>query len=229
VEGSGVPGQRGVLLLCGQDTAAPDPVDGLRVQRLPARPGKRDVDPLLTTGGDTHLVVQGTDADLAAVVLRLLRKDRLSVTTVGYVPTEPSSAVATLWRLPARPEQALRVALHGDVDPVPLIRDDCGGVLLGRGVVAPVRGVGYCDDDVALRGQARRIEVEPDTDGGAGLTVTVTKGTLFKRTSSFAGRAFQLGCLPAVPVSDGVPYDRPMTRWTWYRHTQDLRLVRGLV
>lgn len=229
MEGSGVPGERGMLLLCGPDTAEPDAVNGLRVERLPARPGKRDVDPLLGDEQGTQLVVQGTDADLAAVVLRLLRKDRLARTTVGYVPTETSSAVARLWRLPVRPEHALRVALRGDVDPVPLIRDDSGGVLLGLGVVAPVRGVGYCDDDVALRGQARRIEVEPDTEGGAGLTVTVTKGLVFRRTTSFAGRAFQLGCLPVSPVSDGVPYDRPMTRWTWYRHTQDLRLVRGLI
>jgi hypothetical protein len=24
---------------------------------------------------------------------------------------------------------------------------------------------------------------------------------------------------------DGVPHPRPVTRWTWYRHTEDLRAI----
>jgi hypothetical protein len=28
-------------------------------------------------------------------------------------------------------------------------------------------------------------------------------------------------------VCDGVAHPRPVRRWTWYRHTADLRLVRA--
>ncbi|WP_242579087.1 diacylglycerol kinase family protein [Amycolatopsis sp. 195334CR] len=219
-------GVRGVVLVCGP--GAPDfpAVDGLRTEVLGARPGKAEVDPLLA--GAEHLVVAGTDADLAAIVLRLLRKDRLGDTTIGFVPLGGGSEFAGLWSLPDDPAQAFRLAVRGDVDPVPLIRDDAGGVLLGRGEVGPVQGVGYCDDQVTLRGRARSIVVTPDTEGGAGLVVQVTRGVLFRRPATFYGRAFQLGCIPAIPVSDGVPYPREMKRWTWYRHTEDLRLVRGL-
>ncbi|RZQ65465.1 hypothetical protein EWH70_04995 [Amycolatopsis suaedae] len=213
------------MLLCGPDTPELPGVD-LRVERVGSRPGKADVDPLLPEAD--HLVVVGTDADLAAVVLRLLRKERLTGTTVGYVTTDPDSAVAELWRLPVDPVRALALAVRGDVDPVPLIRDDAGGVLVGSGRIGPVRGVGYCDDDVALRGAARTVEVTPDPDGGAGLVVRVTRGLVFRRPVTFSGRAFQLGCIPAVPEYDGVRHPRPMKRWTWYRHTEDLRLVRGL-
>jgi hypothetical protein len=41
-----------------------------------------------------------------------------------------------------------------------------------------------------------------------------------------AGRAVQLGCLPAAVLRDGIAA-RTTDRWTWYRHTEDLRLVRG--
>jgi hypothetical protein len=218
---------RGLVLVCGQDTPDLPDIEGLKAHGLPTRPGKSDVDPLLTAEDAEHLIVVGTDSDLAAVVLRLLRKEKLTSTTLGFVPADPRSAVAEIWSLPTDPRRALRLAMTGDVDPVPLIRDDAGGVLIGRGVIGPVRGVAYCDDQVALRGAARGITVEPD-DAGRGLVVQVTRGTLFKRRITFAGRAFQLGCLPMTPLADGVSYSRPMKRWTWYRHTEDLRLVRGL-
>ncbi|MFC4005483.1 hypothetical protein ACFS2C_25220 [Prauserella oleivorans] len=212
---------RGLVLVCGRAELRSPLPDGVRAQAVPARPGKGDVDPLLAP----DLVVVGTDADLAAVVLRLLRKNLLDTTSVGYVPAEAGSAVAGLWGLPTAPERALELALSGDARPVPLIRDDAGGVLLGRGVVRDPRGVAYCDDTEALRGQAASIVVQPDPDGGAGLRATVTHGRVLKRRRAFAGRAFQLGGAEVVPESDGVPYPRPIRRWTWYRHTHDLRLV----
>ncbi|MDT7712543.1 MAG: hypothetical protein QOG46_1232, partial [Pseudonocardiales bacterium] len=85
-----------------------------------------------------RLVVCGTDADLAAVLLRLLRTEALGAVPVGYVPVEASSAVARLWDLPVVPAAAASLALCGDPDSVPLVRDDAGGVLVGRGVVAPL-------------------------------------------------------------------------------------------
>jgi len=142
------------------------------------------------------------------------------------VPSSPESAVAALWGLPKTPLQALALALRGEVDPVPLIRDDVGGVLVGRGLLRLVRGVAYADEQVALRGPASSIEVTPD-QGGPGLAVRVVKGTIFKRPTTYSSRAFQIGCIPTRPVSDDVVHGRAVNKWTWYRHTEDLRLVRG--
>ncbi|NKQ55909.1 hypothetical protein HFP15_23820 [Amycolatopsis sp. K13G38] len=213
------------MLVCGSPGQALPDVDGLSVHHVGERPGKAELDALLDDG---PLIVAGTDADLAAVVVRLLRKEKLAATPVGFVPLDPASEVAALWGLPIDPARALGVATRGEVDPVPLIRDDSGGVLVGRGTFGAIRGVAYCDDELALRGTARSIEVSPDPEGGAGLVVRVLKGLVFKRPVTFGGRAFQLGCVPTRPTCDGVPYPRAITRWTWYRHTEDLRLIRGL-
>jgi len=196
---------------------------GSDVREIPATPGKSDTDPLIKGLTSGNVVVHGSDGDLAAVVLRLLRLDRLDL-CVGYVPAAAASAVARLWTLP---KDRVGAALGGTVGPVPLIRDDAGGVLLGLGVLAPVRGTVYCDDEVPLRGIAERVEVAPDPLGGPGLSVTVVRKALLRRRSTtLTGRATQFGCDPVAPVRDGVPYPRPMTRWTWYRHTEDLRVAR---
>ncbi|GLZ33256.1 hypothetical protein Lesp02_54440 [Lentzea sp. NBRC 105346] len=218
---------RGIVLACG-NTQLPLITygDGVEVVQVPSRPGKDDVDSHLDAD---RLIVAGTDADLAAVALRLMRKERLGDTIVGFVPTSPQSAVAALWTLPVTPAKALELALRGDPDAVPLVRDDVGGVLVGLGVLAPVRGVGYCDADLALRGQATRVEVTPDPEVGLGLAVRVVQRRLIgSRVKEFRPRAFQLGCFPTTAVLDGVEHPRPVDKWTWYRHTEDLRLVRGL-
>lgn len=220
---------RGLVLLCGGVELGIHTPEGVAEAKLPARPGKADVDPLLESGGQ-RLVVVGDDADLSAVALRLLRRGRLDEVSVGYVPTEPASPVARLWGVPADRAAAFDVALSGEPRGVPLVRDDAGGLLLGRGVVRRPRGVGYCDDTEALRGEAALLEVRPDPAAGrdtasGGLRVTITRGKLLKRRQTFAGRAFQLGGGDVVPESDGVAYPRTMSRWTWYRHTHDFRLV----
>jgi len=266
-----------LVVACG-GAVRPTPPRAAEAVSVPARPGKQDLDPLLDRIGGRRLVVIGTDADLAAVVLRLLRTERLDGVPVGFVPVSASavstsavgtsavgtstvgtstvgtstvgastteasttgasatgaSAVAEIFGLPGQPEQAMRLALHGDVDPVPLIRDDAGGVLVGRGVLRRVRGVVYCDDDRVLRGAAPRLEVSPDPGAGmdtsvGGLLVRVWSGRLFRRgITESSGRALQIGCAPNQPVIDGVEHERPVRRWTWYRHTANLRLVRGL-
>jgi len=204
--------------------------DHLDVLPLPANPGRSDIDPRLAELGGRRLVVVGRDADLAAVVRRLLRTDRLADVIVGFVPVPSGeSEVAAIWRLPRDPGRALELAVTGEVEPIPMVRDDSGGVLLGLGSMGPVRGVAYCDDETALRGRASRIEVTPDPQRGAGLIVRVIRtGLLGRRASDLRGRAFQLGCLPVHPVTDGVARPRAVTRWTWYRHTEDLRAVRGV-
>lgn len=194
---------------------------GSELHEIPATPSKNDLDPVLKQDPIERLVVHGTDADLAAVVVRLVRSVRVLTVPVAYVPVDhKGSAVAKLWGLPA---DSVPVALTGSVRPVPLVRDDAGGVLLGLGVMPAPNGTVYCDDAVALRGTASRIEVRPDA--ASGLVAKVYRKGL-ARTRSYPARAIQFGVDPAVPVLDGVPYARPMTRWTWYRHTEDLQAIR---
>jgi hypothetical protein len=193
---------------------------GSNAHEIPATPGKSDVDPLLDDLAG-HLVVHGGDADLAAIVLRLLRTERLDV-PVGYVPTDRHSPVARLWGLPADPVGA---ALDGQATPFPLVRDDNGGVLLGLGVLGAASGTVYCDDQTLLRGPARRVEVTPDPELGVRVRV-VRKALLRNRVGTARGRAVQYGGEVVTPVCDGVAHPRELRRWTWYRHTEDLLVVR---
>ena len=176
-----------------------------------------------------RLVVAGTDADLAAVLLRLLRRERLDV-EVAYVP-RGRSAAARVWGLPRDPAA---LALDGAATPVPLIRDDVGGVLVGR-AQARLRGEVYCDETLVLRGAAQ-VVVAPGVDGIAvrasrtgrapdGRTRAVPPRAPAGRGSA-VGRAVQLGGEAFTPVLDGVPHPRTVTRWAWYRHTADWLLVR---
>jgi hypothetical protein len=172
--------------------------------------------------------VLGEDRDLAAVVLRILRTDRLADVAVGYTPVSRTSEVALTWGLPLDGPRALELALTGEADKVPLIRDDSGGVLLGLGTIGPLRGVGYCDETQVLRGPAKQIRVSPDARG-AGLEVSVLHRGLFnRRQKTTYGRALEVGCMPTTVVRDGVRHERAVKRWNWYRHTEDLRLVRGV-
>jgi hypothetical protein len=202
---------------------------GVTVHKAPSRPGKNDVDGLLSEVGPDaehdRLVVMGEDADLAAVVLRLLRTQRLDI-PVGFVPVTRDSDVADTWNLPVDPGRALDVALTAEPDRVPLVRDGNGGVLVGLGTIGPLRGVAYCDDTRVLRGPAKIISVVPHMSG---IEVTVANRSLLdRRTRTTQGRAFELGCLPTKVVADGVAHPRPVKKWHWYRHSDDLRLIRGM-
>ncbi|MFD4249556.1 hypothetical protein ACFWQL_07435 [Amycolatopsis thermoflava] len=213
------PVARGTVLACGSGSSLLRNEPGVR--EVPARPGRNDVDPLLEGTSGEPLIVVGTDADLAAVVVRIMRKNRLGDTPVGYVPTDPGSPAARLWGLPSDPSEALALARKGEPRPRVLVRDDSGGVLVGEAAVGPVTGEAYCDDTVAFRGSARSFVVRP---GAEGVDVRVTRG-LFRRVTEVSGRACQLGCHPAEVVQNGVPHPRPVTRWTWYRHTEDLLAI----
>lgn len=218
-----------LVLACGDATGhrgftALTERDEVEVRKVAATPGRDEVDPLLTGLSGRRLVVIGTDADLAAVTRRLLRKELLADVLVGFVPTSPSQ-VARLWGLPGDP---VSVALGGAARPIPLIRDDAGGVLVGLGRITRLRGEAYCDDTLVLRGQVNAVEVTPDPAGGLGLIVRVSDRRLLRtRTSEFRGRAFQFGgSLPVLPIKDGETHARPASRWTWYRHTVDLLAIR---
>lgn len=206
------------------------------VHSVPRRPGRGDVDPLLdrpALRGAGRLVVAGRDGDLAAVLVRLLRRERLDV-PVAFLPTGPSEAAA-VWGLPTDPGPALELARHGAAVSVPLVRDDHGGVVVGAHRVDAFAGVVYCDEREVLRGEGAGVVVRPDPDGGpaavGGVAVTVTGrrrlGGLRRGAEHHGrGRAATIGCRPAALVRDEVVDDRPLERRSWYRHTVDWTLVR---
>jgi hypothetical protein len=193
------------------------------VEFVGPRPGK-EIDPMLTD----RVVVIGDDSDLAAVALRLLRRELLGAVIVGFA-TDRATSVTDLWSLPLG-AAGLELALVGDPDLVPLVRDDVGGVLVGLGTVMPVRGTVYVDETRALSGQATHVLVEPDNERG--LVVTLLFQRILgvgRRPRTYRGRAVQIGTTPASVISDGKVFARQMDRWIFYKHTEPLRLVRGLL
>lgn len=229
------PPERARILVCRAEAGPSDPalsevagtaarLSGIVTDYVGPRPGK-EIDPLLEVD---RVVVVGDDADLAAVVLRLLRRELLGPVVVGYATGSPT-AVTDLYSLPTGPP-ALRTALLGDPDLVSLVRNDVGGVLVGRAVLAPVNGTVYVDAGRVLQGPAASLVVQPDS--ARGLEVTVLPRRLLglgRRPRVTRGRAVQIGTTPTTVTSDGVPYPRQMDRWTFYKHTEPLRLARGLV
>jgi hypothetical protein len=205
-----------IVLACGGVTA-PAPLTGVE---LPARPSSEALDGVLAQHDPARAVVAGTDADLAAVVRYLLRTERLDV-EVGYLPAVRGSGAAAAWGLPTK-AAAVKVAVEGRAEPVPLIRDDSGGVLMGRGELRDIEGEAYCDNTLVLRGRAWQLVATPRP---AGVSVMVRSGwaTPARRAT---GRALQVGCEPNTVVLDGVEHPAQVKRWTWYRHTADLLLVR---
>lgn len=191
---------------------------------LPDLPTRPDVDPLLAgvpTGG--RLVIAGDDAALAAVLVRLLRRERLDV-AVALLPA-PDSAAAVVWGVPTDPAAAVALARDGVARPAPLVRDDHGGLVAGRHTTGPFHGEVYCDEHLVARGDAESLVVVPDPSGGVTVTVTGPRrlaGLRAGRVTVRSGRAVQLGCRPPVTVlRDGLPGDRPVGRRSWYRHTED--------
>jgi hypothetical protein len=154
-----------------------------------------------------RVLVVGSDADLAAVLTRLLRAERLDV-EVGHV----------------RRPWAARRARTGEARRVPLIRDETGTVIVGsaewRG--DPLQGEAVVDDDVLFDGEVVGVRIEP-TPTMPGLRAAVLgRG----RRRWLTGRATQLGTDAALLVRDGVPAPRPVRRSTFYRHTEGWLRVR---
>ncbi len=186
-----------VLLFGGR--RAPRPLTGLTAV---CADGPDDID--AATAHCRRLIVVGCDADVAAVLTRLLRTDRLDV-EVGH---------ATGWI-------SARRARRAGPQRVPLIRDDVGQAIVGaaewRGEHgAPLRGEAVVDDTVLFDGEVAGVRVEP-THTMPGLRATVGgRG----RRRWVVGRAAQLGTTGAVVVRDGIEAQRPVRRSTFYRHTQ---------
>lgn len=210
------------------DRPLPGPLTG-----LPALPvtdkaddtGTQTVDAAID--GFHRLVVVGDDVDLARVLTRLLRLDRLDV-EVGYAPRRRTAATRA-YRLPAG-WRAARRARRGAAHPVPLIRDDAGTALAGAGRWLPVdgtetlRGEGIVDDTALFDGDVAGVLIEPiGTAPGLRAGVPARRGRAHRWVT---GRAAQLGTTGALVVRDGVYGTRTVKRSTFYRHIEDWLLVR---
>jgi hypothetical protein len=154
-----------------------------------------------------RVVVVGSDADLAAVLSRLLRADRLDV-EVGHV---------------RRPWHAGR-ARTGSARRVPLIRDETGTVVVRAAYWLPpekartLRGEAVVDDTLLFDGDVTGVRIEP-TATMPGLRASTLSRRMRPRRW-VTGRAAQLGTDSALVVRDGVPAPRPARRSTFYRHTE---------
>jgi hypothetical protein len=170
-----------------------------------------DIDDVTNHG---RVIVVGSDADLASVLTRLLKADRLDV-EVGHV---------------RRPWQARRV-LAGRAQRVPLIRDETGTVIVGAAHWLPsnaaartITGEAVTDDSVLFDGHVTGVRIEP-TETMPGLRASVLTSRM-RPKRWVTGRAAQLGTDAALVVRDGVPAPRPVRRSTFYRHTQGWLRVR---
>jgi hypothetical protein len=185
--------------------------------------GPADVDTVI--GRCRRLVVVGADAELATVLSRLMRADRLDV-EVAYVPRRRTAATR-VYGLPAG-RRAARLATRGAARRVPLIRDETGSVIVGRAAWLPapdgrsIRGEAIVDDTPLFDGDAAGVCVEP-TPAMPGLRARLS-GPAWRRWVT--GRAAQLGTTGATVVRDGVAAPRPVRRSTFYRHVEGWLLVR---
>lgn len=157
-------------------------------------------------GAHRRLIVTGSAVDVAEVLSRLLKVDRLDVEVAH-----------------ARSSWSARRALRGPARRVPLIRDETGTVLVcaaewhGRDAKL-LEGEAIVDDTVLFDGEAHGVRIEPLTVmPGLRASVLSRRG---RPLGWVSGRAAQLGTPGAQVVRDGVPMPRPVRRSTFYRHTE---------
>jgi hypothetical protein len=174
-----------------------------------------------------RLVVVGADADLATVLSRLLRAERLDV-EVAYVPHRGTPATRA-YRLPAG-RRAARRARRGSARRVTLIRDETGSVIVGRAHWLPadqrlIHGEAVVDDTLLFDGVVAGVCIKP-TLALPGLRASVPNRLHPLLRRWVAGRAVQLGSTGVAVVRDGVPAPRAARRSTFYRHVEGWLLVR---
>jgi len=169
--------------------------------------------------------VAGPVPALGSVLVALHRRERLDVAVAWTPSTDPlASGLSRTWGVDAAGR------LSGGSDRrLGLIRDDQGGILLARGRISSLpkapRARGpthprfgaqiYHDDQRVADGEIQRVDVRPDWSGVDTLKVNVHK-QLWRRGEITLGRAIQVACDEAQIEIDGVPFPRPMTKWTWY-------------
>ncbi len=156
--------------------------------------------------GASRVVVVGSVADLATVLTRLMRTERLDVEV----------AHASRWRGAKR-------ALTGVAQRIPLIRDETGAALAGAAFWLPpgddrvIHGEAVVDDDVLFDGEVTAVRIEP-TATMPGLRAAALTNRMRPRRW-LTGRAVQLGTTGARVVRDGIELPREAKRSAFYRHT----------
>lgn len=184
--------------------------------------GDTDIDAAI--GPYRRLIVLGGDAELAAVLTRLLRAERLDV-EVAYVPRRRTRA-SRIYRQPAG-FRAARRARRGAARRVPLIRDETGSAVVGRAGWLPadgarsIHGEAVVDDTTLFDGDVAGVWVEP-TSTMPGLRAAIV-GRLWPRWVT--GRAAQLGSTGVAVVRDGVAAPRAARRSAFYRNIEGWLLV----
>jgi hypothetical protein len=178
-------------------------------------PGKDDV---AAVADARSLMVRGPVPALAGVLAALLKAGRTAEVPVSWEPAGDTASTALA--------RALGIGT-GEQRSLTLVRDDHGGVLLHHGRLAPWSddprgGLGrrlglqaYHDDIKVADGEITRIDVRPDWRAVDTIAVTVMTQPL-RPTRQTSGRALQVASDPARIIRDGVPYPRPVHRWTWY-------------
>ena len=208
-----------VAVLVFGDRRVPRPLTG-----LPTHPADDPADVDSAIGRYPRLVVVGADADLATVLTRLLRADRLDV-EVAYAPPRRTRATR-IYRVPAG-RRAARGARRGSARRVTLIRDETGSVIVGRAAWLPaddrrlIRGEAVVDDTTLFDGDVAAVRIEP-TLAVPGLRARLNG----VRHRWVAGRAAQLGSTGVTVVRDGVLAPRAARRSTFYRNVEGWLLVR---
>lgn len=209
-----------VVVLLFDGRRLPGPLKGLEVRRIG---GSDDID--AAARRCRRLVVVGSDADLAAVLTRLLRHERLAV-EVAFVSAHRSAATRA-YRL-ATGRRAARRATAATARRVPLIRDDTGAAIAGaatwRGADGPLRGEAVVDDTTLFDGRVAGVRIHPIGEQ-PGLRAAVLRSRGRPRRW-VVGRAAQLGTTGALVERDGVTATRLVPRSTFYRHIEGWLLVR---
>jgi hypothetical protein len=164
------------------------------------------------------VVVRGPVPALAAVLTALHKAGRTASVPVSWEPVgdDDSRGLARDLRLGTGEERELSLVL-----------DDHGGVLLHRGRIEPPtedprHAIGHRiglqahhDATKVADGIVTRIDARPDYKAVDSMRVYVTVAPL-RPVRRSTGRALQVASDPARVIRDGVPYPRPVTRWTWY-------------
>lgn len=190
------------VVLCFGGRRVPRPLAGLPVVEAA---GPAEIDAATATA--RRVIVVGADHDLAAVLSRLLRTERLGV-EVAHI----------------RRRGDARKARNRPAQRVPLIRDETAQVLVGTAYWLPadeartIHGEGVVDDIVLFDGDVAGVRIEP-IPTVPGLRASVLTGRL-RPKRWVTGRAAQLGTTGALVVRDGVPAPRSVRRSTFYRHTE---------
>lgn len=214
-------GVAGIAVLLFDDRDPPAPLSDLATRRIddPA-----DVD--VAAEQFERLIVVGGDAQLAVVLTRLVRTDRLEV-EVGYVPRWRTNATR-IYGLSSG-QRAARRARLGSARRVPLVRDETGAVIVGAALWLPgtgqakLCGEAIVDDTALFDGEVAGVRIEP-TAAMPGLRAAALTGWGRPRRW-VVGRAAQLGSTGTMVVRDAVRAARPARRSAFYRNVTGWLLV----